>query len=409
MCGIIAAFNNKTKTQPVNNWILSQFQDQMNRGEKGLGVIFINKKLKINIERATEKTKTILDLMLRPSSNIIMHHRFPTSSDNKIKQTHPILVNNKKLKHKYYVIHNGVILNEELLKKHHEKLGYKYTTLKKTKEASWRDNTKIITTEEFNDSESFAIEIARLIDKNIKKIKTKGSFAFIALQINKKTKKATNIYFGRNEESPLMFHRAKHQIQISSEGTGISIKTNKLYEMNINTLKVKQIKTIKTKPLENTKTKKDWGYNEYYEANTQYYNKNNNKNKTQTKLIISKIDDAKEQTNKQTKLIKIEKDDYPKGEIVEKDTTEEYETENDQTEIQIANITEKAKKDIDEEIDYIMEILNEQRFMEGMTAEEAIGTIIESMKELITKTYNECQKLYEEQKIEESYQKNLIN
>jgi hypothetical protein len=37
-------------------------------------------------------------------------------------------VSNKMLKFDYYVVHNGMISNDEELKKEHEKLGFAYTT-----------------------------------------------------------------------------------------------------------------------------------------------------------------------------------------------------------------------------------------------------------------------------------------
>src|SRR3989304_431242 len=107
MCGILAAFNYKEKKENVNEWIINQFQDQISRGRDGLGITFIDEKLNIKTERATEITKALLDLRFNESKMIIMHHRTPTSSRNRISQTHPISIKNKNLKHNYLIFHNG--------------------------------------------------------------------------------------------------------------------------------------------------------------------------------------------------------------------------------------------------------------------------------------------------------------
>ena len=125
MCGLIGMFNfittnkktkKKTKTEPVNKEVIEQLQDQISRGNEGFGILMINGKKEIELKRATEISKAMLDLYMTESPMIIMHHRNPTSSENRLSQTHPILVSNELLKHNYYVIHNGVISNTDYLK-----------------------------------------------------------------------------------------------------------------------------------------------------------------------------------------------------------------------------------------------------------------------------------------------------
>ena len=130
MCGLIGMFNfiitdkktkKKTKTEPVNDEVIEQLEDQISRGNEGFGILMIDKKNEIELKRATEIAKALLDLYRKESTMIIMHHRNPTSSDNKISQTHPILVSDGSLKYNYYVIHNGIISNADNLKEEHEK------------------------------------------------------------------------------------------------------------------------------------------------------------------------------------------------------------------------------------------------------------------------------------------------
>lgn len=226
MCGIIASFNLKDKS-PVNEEVLYQLEDQHNRGMRGFGIINIDPKGSYEVLRATEPVKAIVDLRLTPASMIVMHHRMPTSSENKIQQTHPILVDNGSLKHKYLLIHNGCVSNCNELKKEHEDLGFTYTT----------DTTK-----EFNDSESFAIEVARFIENQSNCIEVSSYSAFIALQINKKTNKVTEVYFGRNNGS-LNLAMSRDKIFISSEGKGHEIDDKFIYHFNLKDFKLKKIKS----------------------------------------------------------------------------------------------------------------------------------------------------------------------
>jgi len=237
MCGIIGAFNyaeGKTKAEPVNAWVINQLEDQISRGKEGFGIIFINPDRTVKIERATEISKCLLDLYLNPAAGIILHHRQPTSSENKISQTHPILVSNQELECDYLVIHNGIIHNEDDMKIEHEKAGYNYTTLRQRQSV----NT---TVSEFNDSESIAIDFARFLEKKISKIKTVGSAALLALSIDKKTGKAQEVFYVRNV-NPLHLARSRGFIRLASEGGGDPVKIDTLYCFNLDNWKTRSQK-----------------------------------------------------------------------------------------------------------------------------------------------------------------------
>ena len=221
MCGLIAAFNKKGN---VNDWIVNQFEDQHSRGTRGFGSILIDKSGH-KILRACETTKALLDLYLNPAEAIIFHHRIPTSTDNWMDQTHPIKVSNGSLKHDYLIIHNGVISNDDELKAKHEALGFVYNT-------EYLNGFK---QSQYNDSEAFAIEIARFIEKQEDELDIQGSFAFIAAAVSKDKKdegKVNRVFFGRNNGNPLNLSSSNKKIRISSEGEGDEVSPFFLYSFN---------------------------------------------------------------------------------------------------------------------------------------------------------------------------------
>lgn len=305
MCGIIGAFNYHKSNKTVNDDIQEQFQEQRNRGTEGFGSIFIDKDHKTKIKRATHEIKALIDLALNPSKMIIMHHRQPTNSDNRILQTHPILVENKKLlKYKYLVIHNGIITNTEEMKKIHEEEGYKYTTYIKKK----NDKDKF----EFNDSESLAIEIARYIENSKKveknpiipeiktekpEIRTEGPAAFITLQIDTKTEKVKRIYFGRNTLSPLLIKTTKAQVRISSEELdGQEIKENILYSFGLN-----KFNLTKTKLTFKERTYAGYSGTPYHQTEYTSYNEEEEYDDEYYKSISNKCEDIEDTEDLNTK------------------------------------------------------------------------------------------------------------
>lgn len=252
MCGILLAINVNTKNQKgeiikapiVNEWILNQYEDQYARGQEGFGIIFIDEENKVQIKRATEPLKFLVDLNLNLSSKIIAHHRNPTSTDNKINQTHPISVKNKSLEFDYLVIHNGVICNSKEMKKLHEEAGFVYVTDTEEK-TGYREG--------FNDSESAAIETARFIEKKISKMLIKGSKSIIALQINKETGKAENLFFFR-DMNPLKMSKSRGKIRLSSEGEGADIEENVMYNCKLD----EEMKLLKRTVLYDTIKETKW-------------------------------------------------------------------------------------------------------------------------------------------------------
>ena len=71
MCGILACFNKKKE---VNQDAIDLYEEQFNRGQRGFGIIFVENNQPIQIKRATEPTKFLLDLYMNPSHGIMAHH-----------------------------------------------------------------------------------------------------------------------------------------------------------------------------------------------------------------------------------------------------------------------------------------------------------------------------------------------
>lgn len=226
MCGLIGVISRESKEEVVES-VLEQYERQHSRGTRGFGLIEVNK-TSFRTRRATEPTKALLDITRSDSNILLFHHRQPTSTNNTLEQTHPIYVSNKELKFDYSVMHNGVIYNAEERKKAHEALGYIYTTYDE------RVVSSSYHSKQFNDSESLAIDVARVIEGLDEKIKSKGAAAFFILQIDKKTGHPVRIFWGRNERNPLIIQFYKSQISIASElDIGDEVEQGKLFSVKV--------------------------------------------------------------------------------------------------------------------------------------------------------------------------------
>jgi len=260
MCGIIFGANiqreKKEAPKPVNDWVVSQFEDQFKRGTEGFGLIFIQKDGEYKVERACEPYKMLIDIRDKKNQApiVLMHHRTPTSSQNKMQETHPILVDNGSLKYKYLGVHNGVVKNDNEMKIEHEKLGFVYTTQRKTSFGK----------EEFNDTECLIIELARYIENQTKELSTQRGGAFTILQIDKETDKVKKVFYGRTSESfPLKMAKDSKKIRISSEGEGNDVAIETLYSFAINDFKIEKRKL--TQKAEETTIHYDWCQHNNYD------------------------------------------------------------------------------------------------------------------------------------------------
>lgn len=213
MCGIVYCKNLKGK--PVKKTVAKRYLAQRSRGHDGFGFYTPED------NRLTHNAKEgrILSLLRRSkASEILFHHRYPTSTSNVRNACHPFSTKDY-FDHNYIVVHNGVLYNEDDLKKEHEESGIKYV--------SEQEDGR------FNDSEALTYDIARYLEGEVNELKAQGSIAFIATQM--KDGKPVALYFGRNGGNPLKATRTKDSILLSSEGSGQMIKENTLYKYDYET------------------------------------------------------------------------------------------------------------------------------------------------------------------------------
>lgn len=235
MCGLI--FVKRLDARKANKMTAKRYRRQKSRGQEGFGFIAIENG-KIAEYKRTQTEKEILDsLELQTASEILFHHRFPTSTPNFANSAHPIKVSHPTLKYDYYLIHNGIIFGDDELKEQHEALGFIYNT---KVECTWTSQGNTVFSEvKWNDSEALAIELARNLDIGGEGIDVEGSIAFICLQVHKETKQVVKLFFGHNSGSPLLLDKSKKQfITLTSEGHGETVKVDQLYSLDYATNKI---------------------------------------------------------------------------------------------------------------------------------------------------------------------------
>lgn len=247
MCGIV--YSKLFHTGTVNNKVLKRYMAQRSRGIDGFGFYLPQ------TDRLVHNTKEgrIKRLVKRyPASEILFHHRYPTSTDNVRSSCHPFSTKNN-FKHNYIGVHNGILSNDDDLKKAHYKLGYRYVS---------DDGQR------YNDSEALLYDIALYLEGKQDKLNATGSIAFIVIQ--RKNGKPSNLYFGRNFGSPLVMQKNKHGITLSSEGSGELIDTDTLYRFNYRS------KKLHISELEIPQTRYDYSNSQYsfsqQSSLTPYYN-----------------------------------------------------------------------------------------------------------------------------------------
>lgn len=209
MCGIV--YSKSLVGKPVNRSIKTLYLAQRHRGSDGFGYYVPE------TNRLTHNPREgrILSLLRREkkASEVLFHHRMPTSTMNVRNACHPFSTKDY-FEHNYIVVHNGILWNEDELRREHDALGYQYVSDQK-------DGS-------YNDSESLAYDIARYLEGHVQKLSAAGSIAMIAIKRDHKGK-ALAVYFGRNTGNPLMMRHTRKEFSLSSEGKGILIDPNTMY------------------------------------------------------------------------------------------------------------------------------------------------------------------------------------
>ena len=199
MCRIIYAKNLKDN-QPVNNLVKVLYQNQKDRGQQGFGFVGLSGKL-IGTYRATDEKGILKYLNEHQYDEIMFHHRFPTSTQNTIKGTHPFVIGLDDKR--YYFVHNGIIQNADELKERHSRRGIVYSSEEGTG---------------FNDSEALAWEFCLWLKDKQEKVEALGSVAFVCLEVDKRTNRAQKLYFYRNDAVPLKIYKDETLLLLASEG-----------------------------------------------------------------------------------------------------------------------------------------------------------------------------------------------
>ncbi len=222
--------------KPALKKLRKAYHNQSTRGTQGFGYIDIANGIVGDLKRAQEEKDIFAELSPNRSPEILFHHRFPTSTPNTVETAHPIPVSNPKLQYDYVVVHNGVISNDGILKTKFEKEGYVFTT--ELMEGYFKDGIFYYKTPKksvFNDSEALAIDLAIAIEEGKDKTEAYGSIAFIVLQIEKETRRAKKLYFGRNDRSPLKLDMTDTYMKLSSAGGGEDVPEHKLHYFDYET------------------------------------------------------------------------------------------------------------------------------------------------------------------------------
>jgi len=237
MCGIL--FVKSRKGSDVSKPLLKRFGVQKGRGQEGFGFMSVNRDGHVSdVFRAEELKDTINAVRECEDGAILFHHRFPTSTPNYAGATHPIAVKDARFEYDYYVIHNGVIQNDDALFEIFKKEGHVFTTeieevmmhrfVNSDEKYTFEKKTK------FNDSEVFAIDLARVLEGQQQYLRSSGSIAFIAIQATKDGV-VKSVLWGHNNGNPLVIEDDNTLLALKSLGHGKAVPVDVLFTMDWDT------------------------------------------------------------------------------------------------------------------------------------------------------------------------------
>lgn len=239
MCGIIGTFGGN----PIEDgWKL--YLNQKSRGAEGFGFVALKGGKVVAFERAThEKSiKVMLDIVKEKQPDaLLFHHRYPTSTINVPEAAHPLPISKKGWKHRYYILHNGIVNGGS--ESEAEREGYRFKSrVSEIKTYQTRKNiyTQVVDSE-VNDSEILGYYVASYLEGERKDIPLKGSIAALVLREHKKSGRCT-LYAMRNSGNPLLVKRGQgvHTLSVSSESAqGAPLDTDIIHELDWNTLTFK--------------------------------------------------------------------------------------------------------------------------------------------------------------------------
>jgi predicted glutamine amidotransferase len=184
--------------------VIDRYNYQRKRGTEGFGIYT---PLSNTIRRATTEDfflESLKSLQENERTEIFLHHRMPTSTDNTLTATHPFSTGNM-FEHNYVLAHNGIIWNSKELHKIHEEQGITYQSVQEDGR--------------FNDSESLLWEIALYLEGKADFPATQGGAAFIVIEQTHSGDgwKPIKLHFGRNDSNPLYLSMSDDDIILASE------------------------------------------------------------------------------------------------------------------------------------------------------------------------------------------------
>lgn len=242
MCGIICALDlsREEGSSPLVD-VHHRLQAQIGRGSKGFGLLRFEPKKPVELLRSTELNFILVPLHVSRTKGLLLHHREPTSSPNRLDQTHPIVCRDEEFEYDYYVVHNGVIYNKDEVKRAHEKMNIGYTTEYAPEIPGGYRN------DGFNDSECVAWEVAILAELGNKMkgkvMRCAGSNAFMAVQADRKTGHPVAVLWGRNSRNPLRLHQGGgNSFFWSSAGSGTEAPEHTMFRLDLATRKIRRWK-----------------------------------------------------------------------------------------------------------------------------------------------------------------------
>jgi predicted glutamine amidotransferase len=218
MCGIVyyKSFNHSR----VNKRILKQYKKQAHRGQQGFG-FYLPQTNRLTHHPAEDRIQALLKRV--KDSEVLFHHRFPTSTANVKNACHPFSTKDFFGNRQFVMVHNGWLTNDYDLEAAHDKLGIKYVSLQPDGK--------------FNDSEALLYDLALVVTGQQEEPKARGAVAFV--MIERLDDEPVKLHFGRNT-SPLNMQVTEGGMGLSSEGAGEAIERDMLYTYDYATGKLTQ-------------------------------------------------------------------------------------------------------------------------------------------------------------------------
>lgn len=265
MCGICGVIVNKNSKKIIKN-LYDIFINQKSRGVKGAGI-------SINNGGSLIRFRSLSPFRLFNAYNyegvwsrvgegcrVLLHHRYPTSTQNEVRFNHPIQNEDKTI----HLIHNGVLMNDkELYKK--LKLRHTFDTQNGNKNEYTDSEVMLhLFEDKYNgNSENIVKALEYVFDK------TSGSFAN-AFQI----KGDKNIYLIRHSCPIIISMDEDGNFYFSSEHNKDNKNLKKVYELEDG--EIGKLNTKGYKMLSKKDSKEDY---KGYEPNFWYYDEGKGKNK----------------------------------------------------------------------------------------------------------------------------------